>query len=359
MNTAVSQLVIFHLFAYFVKYKYNQKQTVRKTSNTANSKFDFDKIIFKYVTFFYLFIARYLQLLKILKVQTNNVRFSPDGRTVASIATGGKIELLDIASGQPIQICSGHLQLVNVVEFSADGNTLVSCSQDKTVRLWDVKTGKELMKFSGHSKPVWDVHFSPDGKRIKELIGHSDGVRSVTFSPDNRFIVSGSFDETIQLWDVASGKRLKILKGHSATVTSVQYFPDGKAIVSSSDDNTIRLWDTIGNEIQELKGHSSGVRVLDISKDVEQIVCCLTSFSNMFDFLIIFPNKQNLEKKIKKVYFLTYLCSFNITYYKWYIFNSVHIISMIIECLFFYMIECPTNEQFYPLSQNKQYLNGY
>lgn len=37
-------------------------------------------------------------------------------------------------------------------------------------------------------------------------IGHRGDVRSVAFSPDGRFIVSGSYDRTLKLWDVKTGE---------------------------------------------------------------------------------------------------------------------------------------------------------
>lgn len=56
-------------------------------------------------------------------------------------------------------------------------------------------------------------------------------------------IVSGSFDETVRLWDVKSGKCLKVLPAHSDPVTSVAFNHDGSLIVSSSYDGLCRIWD--------------------------------------------------------------------------------------------------------------------
>jgi WD40 repeat protein len=77
------------------------------------------------------------------------------------------------------------------VTFSGDGKTLASGCGDKfnpgepgEVRLWDVATGKEQATLKGHKEAVVCVAYSPDGKTL----------------------ASGSRDETIKLWDVATGK---------------------------------------------------------------------------------------------------------------------------------------------------------
>lgn len=57
-------------------------------------------------------------------------------------------------------------------------------------------------------------------------------------------IVSGSFDETVRIWDVKSGKCLKVLPAHSDPVTCVDFNRDGSLIVTSSYDGLCRIWDS-------------------------------------------------------------------------------------------------------------------
>ena len=80
-------------------------------------------------------------------------------------------------------------------------------------------------------------------KHFLKYEGHSELVNSVTISPDGKYIVSGSGDKTIKIWDIKTGECLNTLEGHSYWVNSVTISPDGKYIVSGSRDKTIKIWD--------------------------------------------------------------------------------------------------------------------
>ncbi|KAM1217276.1 hypothetical protein TB2_013244 [Malus domestica] len=57
--------------------------------------------------------------------------------------------------------------------------------------------------------------------------GHSQGVSDLAFcvniNPQSNMIVSGSFDETVRIWEVKTGKCLKVLPAHSDPVTAVDF----------------------------------------------------------------------------------------------------------------------------------------
>ena len=50
----------------------------------------------------------------------------------------------------------------------------------------------------------------------------------VALTPDGRKGISGSYDETVRVWDLESGVCLKVLEGHTDHVTGVALTPDGQ-----------------------------------------------------------------------------------------------------------------------------------
>ncbi|EDR06536.1 uncharacterized protein LACBIDRAFT_389232 [Laccaria bicolor S238N-H82] len=137
------------------------------------------------------------------------------------------------------------------VAFSTDGTCIVSGSRDNSVQVWDASTGAELKVLEGHMGSVLSIAFSTDGTRI----------------------VSGSDDKSVRVWDVLTGAELKVLEGHMGSVLSVAFSTDGTRIVSGSSDKCVRVWDaSTGAELKVLKGHMDCVRSVAFSTDGTHIV---------------------------------------------------------------------------------------
>ncbi|KAJ7108177.1 WD40-repeat-containing domain protein, partial [Mycena epipterygia] len=132
----------------------------------------------------------------------------------------------------------GYPERIESIASSPDGKYIVSGSDDKTIRVWDSETGVLAGKFEGHT----------------------DRVNSVAFSPDSKWIVSGSKDNTVRVWDSETGMATGKFTEHTRDVISVVFSPDGKWIVSGSKDQTIRLWDSeTGMLSRVFEGHRGGV----------------------------------------------------------------------------------------------------
>jgi len=71
--------------------------------------------------------------------------------------------------------------------------------------------------------------------------------------------LSGSYDNTLKLWQVSSGREIRTFKGHSNWVRAVAFSPDGKLALSGSWDSTTRLWNVqTGKEVAKMVGFENG-----------------------------------------------------------------------------------------------------
>jgi len=84
------------------------------------------------------------------------------------------------------------------------------------------------------------VHEALGGKVEKVLTGHTKSVLCLLADGDDRYLYSGSYDQTIIMWDIRSGKAFKTFKGHTSGVHALAL--SGDILYSASSDNSIRAW---------------------------------------------------------------------------------------------------------------------
>ncbi|KAG6876095.1 hypothetical protein C0992_000971 [Termitomyces sp. T32_za158] len=140
---------------------------------------------------------------------------------------------------------------ITSVAFSPNGTQIVSGSYDNYIQVWDARTGEQVQELQSHTGPVTSVAFSLDGTKF----------------------VSGSDDRSVKVWDAETGKKVLKLRGHTDSVTSVAFSRNGAQIVSGSNDSSVRVWDALtGKQVQELQGHTKWVTSVAFSPTGAQIV---------------------------------------------------------------------------------------
>ena len=151
---------------------------------------------------------------------------------------------------QERRILAGHTGSVRSVAGTRDGRFIVSGSDDGTLGIWDASKGVRLHEFKSIGSRVTGVAISSDGGRV------------VTISA-----------QTIRVWDMEKGVELKSFTAHSRRITSVVMTRDGGRIITGSVDHTIGIWHAeTGAEVRILKGHDEIVVSLALTADGRYIV---------------------------------------------------------------------------------------
>ncbi|KAJ3376043.1 hypothetical protein GGF31_000109 [Allomyces arbusculus] len=125
-------------------------------------------------------------------------------------------------------------------------------------------------KFLYRNRVRLERNWRSDRMPMTELKGHGDSVYCIQF--DQQKIVSGSRDQTIKVWSLATGTILQEMRGHAGSVLCLQYDATG-LLVTGSSDTTVMLWDLArGTKLHTLSGHTAGV--LDVAFNQDVIVSC-------------------------------------------------------------------------------------
>lgn len=73
-------------------------------------------------------------------------------------------------------------------------------------------------------------------------VAHAEGIWGCDVSPDGRFVVSGSRDRTVAVWDMESGTLISRASSDHGDVRDCLFTPDGRRIVSVHQDGRVTVW---------------------------------------------------------------------------------------------------------------------
>ncbi|TKR92584.1 hypothetical protein L596_007211 [Steinernema carpocapsae] len=156
----------------------------------------------------------------------------------------------------------GHQGTVYSLSFSPDRRLLLSSSLDSTVRLWSIGTRKNVVVYRTNS-PIWQVQFSPRSyyfatagsdstamvwatdrmQPLRIFTGALSDVSCIDYHPNCNYIVGGSEDRYVRLYDVLSGSCVRTFSGHKGAVRGIKVSPCGRYIVSVSEEGSLIVWD--------------------------------------------------------------------------------------------------------------------
>jgi len=167
-----------------------------------------------------------IKTIKLAAEKLRSISIHP-GQNEMSIGCGdGSICIFELPSLQMKKRWRAHQEKfsVNAVKFSPDGNFLLSGSRDAHLNIFDVKN---------------DYHL------VTSIPAHNYAIYSIVFSPDKKYFATASRDKTVKIWDAENFEILVRLdkdkyEGHLNSVNKLLWRND--FLISGSDDRSIIAW---------------------------------------------------------------------------------------------------------------------
>jgi WD40 repeat protein len=123
----------------------------------------------------------------------------------------------------PVLQCGGD---VISAAIRPDGKALITTARPGNIQFWDLPDGRSCGQITLRTMP-WRLAYSPDGRRF----------------------AAGSWDRSVNVWDVSSAtpqdpaRLIGVLLGHSQLVLNEAFDESGSLLASASNDGSLRIWD--------------------------------------------------------------------------------------------------------------------
>jgi WD40 repeat protein len=180
-------------------------------------------------------------------ISKNGLLFATGNWITTSNGEYGVITLRDFDSGSIKWTKKAHDSCISCIDFSPNGNHIATGSWDETVKIWDVNSGK----------------------LIQTLVSHRHSIHGVQFSPSGEYLVSVSADGYVILWSTANRYRQKSIFGNPKDrLYSLSISSNGKWLAAGDDKGVIHVWNlqqlTLAGNI---KAHDEPITSLSFNKN--------------------------------------------------------------------------------------------
>jgi WD40 repeat protein len=135
--------------------------------------------------------------------------------------------ILNLQNLEVIATIPGHQNSIFSLSYSPDNNYLLSGSRDAHLKIWDTEQDYQLKE---------------------SIVAHMYAINHIVYSPDGNYFATCSMDKSIKIWDAHEFQLLKVIDrarhaGHGTSVNKLFWSAHHGQLISGSDDRSISVWD--------------------------------------------------------------------------------------------------------------------
>lgn len=222
--------------------------------------------------------------------------WSPDGRSVATLALDGVLTVWDSATGGKLK----ELSVLPPHEGEEDPNSMlidwnpdsrrIAVASKSLIKVYDAGSGSEVARLGHEESDIsalkWDhqggrlalgfglgsVMIWPMGEGQATEIEAAGGgsIRRIDWNSMDTRLAIASDDTTVRIWE--SEAPFVELNGHESAPVDIAWNSDSTLVATASADGTARIWNALdGKQVAVLEGHESPLTDLEWSPDSTQL----------------------------------------------------------------------------------------
>ncbi len=190
------------------------------------------------------------------------IAFSPDSRYVLTGADDNTIFIYDLQTMKFAAKFTDKMSYPAGLTFTPDGKKVISGNYDKMIRIWNFEDKRLVQKLGGVANVIYNIALSPNAESLAvigapgfggggyiQVLDLKRGAvtkrydanilgNTIQYSPDGKYLIAGSFNKGIGVWNTATQQKLQVFEGKEKA-TAFAISQDNKIMVSSNNDASV------------------------------------------------------------------------------------------------------------------------